>query len=338
MIVAGVGRDDVVDHAQRRRLAGAVGAEDAVDHAARDLERHAVDRDVVAEPLDDAVDATSACASARSPRHGRATGALEHRHADRDAPADLLRGSPRAAPSATCGDTSTPRLIGPGCMTIASGFAYASVRSDSPNVRDSSRVFGNRGASPSNRSCWTRSIITTSAPSSPSSSRVHDAHALARQVAADQLDAARDQRPRRDQPDPRAELGQAQHVRARDARVRDVADDRDLEARRRLPLCAADRRGVEQRLRRVLVLAVARVDDRAARRSSRASPRRRRTSGARRSRRGASPRGCAPVSSSVSPLVVDDDDAAMLIASARQPLRRELERRARARRALEEHD
>ena len=45
-------------------------------------------------------------------------------------------------PSATCGDTSTPRLIGPGCMTIASGFAYASVRSDSPNVRDSSRVFG----------------------------------------------------------------------------------------------------------------------------------------------------------------------------------------------------
>ena len=76
-------------------------------------------------------------------------------------------------PSATCGETSTPRLIGPGCMTIASGFAYASVRSDRPNVRDSSRVFGNRGASPSNRSCWTRSIITTSAPSRPSSRRGH---------------------------------------------------------------------------------------------------------------------------------------------------------------------
>jgi hypothetical protein len=36
-------------------------------------------------------------------------------------------------------------------MTIASAFAYASVRSDSPNVRDSSRVFGNRGASPAKR-------------------------------------------------------------------------------------------------------------------------------------------------------------------------------------------
>src|SRR5262249_19323887 len=74
-------------------------------------------------------------------------------------------------PSATCGASSTPRLIGPGCITIASGLAKPSVRSLSPNVRDSSRVLGNLGASPSNRSCWIRSIITTSTPSRPSSSR-----------------------------------------------------------------------------------------------------------------------------------------------------------------------
>jgi hypothetical protein len=57
-------------------------------------------------------------------------------------------------------------------MTIASGLAKPSVRSLSPNVRDSSRVLGKRGASPAARSCWMRSIMTTSTPSSPSSSRV----------------------------------------------------------------------------------------------------------------------------------------------------------------------
>ncbi len=87
--------------------------------------------------------------------------------------------------------------------------------------------------------------------------------AFARQVAADRLDAARQQRVWRDQPDSRAEPGQAEDVRARHARVLDIADDRDLE-----PLdhafVAADRRGVEQRLGRMLVLAVAGVDHRAA--------------------------------------------------------------------------
>jgi len=46
--------------------------------------------------------------------------------------------------------------------------------------------------------------------------------------------------------------------------VRDVADDRDLEIFD-LAFVAADRRGIEQRLGRVLVLAVAGVDDRALR-------------------------------------------------------------------------
>ena len=33
-----------------------------------------------------------------------------------------------------------PRLIGPGCMTMASGFARASFAAFRPNVRESSRV------------------------------------------------------------------------------------------------------------------------------------------------------------------------------------------------------
>ena len=37
-----------------------------------------------------------------------------------------------AAPSATCESISTPRFIGPGCITIASGFANASFAAVSP--------------------------------------------------------------------------------------------------------------------------------------------------------------------------------------------------------------
>src|SRR3569623_73922 len=168
--LAAVRRDDVVDHPQRRRLAGAIRTEDAVDHPARDLEREAVDCGVVAELLDDRFDAKSCghAAGAPSPSTARSSTAMRSATPQLTCWRSTARG-----PSATCGDTSTPRLIGPGCITIASPFAYASVRSDRPNVRDSSRVFGNRGASPSNRSCWTRSIITTSAPSSPSSRRGH---------------------------------------------------------------------------------------------------------------------------------------------------------------------
>src|SRR3569623_1908120 len=166
--LAAVRRDDVVDHPQRRRLAGAIRTEDAVDHPARDLERDAVDCGVVAELLDDRFDAKSCghAAGAPSPSTARSSTAMRIATPQLTCWRMTARG-----PSATCGDTSTPRLIGPGCITIASPFAYASVRSDRPNVRDSSRVFGNRGASPSNRSCWTRSIITTSAPSRPSTRR-----------------------------------------------------------------------------------------------------------------------------------------------------------------------
>ena len=57
----------------------------------------------------------------------------------------------------------------------------------------------------------------------------------------------------------RAQLGQQVDVRARHAAVLDVADDRDLEAGD-AALALADGERVEQRLRRVLVRAVAGVD------------------------------------------------------------------------------
>ncbi len=53
VIVPESGCDDVENHANRRRLAGAVGAEQAVDRSARDLKRQVAHGDVVAEALDD---------------------------------------------------------------------------------------------------------------------------------------------------------------------------------------------------------------------------------------------------------------------------------------------
>src|SRR3712207_9127393 len=76
----------------------------------------------------------------------------------------------------------------------------------------------------------------------------------------------------------RAELGEGEDVRARDARVLDVADDPDpLAVARAEP--AREREDAEQRLRRVLVLAVAGVDHRGGRpaRDERRRPRRRAT-------------------------------------------------------------
>src|SRR5581483_8805940 len=143
--LAPIGGEDVVDHARGRRLAGAVGAEHAVDHAARDLERDVLDRDVVAEHLDDAAErergghaATGAAAPSR-PSTARSSTAMRTATPQLTCWRITARG-----PSATCGASSTPRLIGPGCMTIASGLAKPSVRSLSPNMRDSSRVLGNR--------------------------------------------------------------------------------------------------------------------------------------------------------------------------------------------------
>ena len=98
------------------------------------------------------------------------------------------------------------------------------------------------------------------------------------------LDPDRQQRRRRHQRDRRAERREQQHVRAGDPAVQDVADDRDAQPLEPAePLAHGE--GVQQRLRRVLVGAVAGVDHAAAdpvrradagRRWPRAGPRRRR--------------------------------------------------------------
>src|SRR5206468_3910187 len=99
--LAGVGRDDVVDHAQRRRLAGAVRAEDAVDDAARDRERDPVDGDVVAEALDDALDDERRRGHAASPTTQRSSTAMRMATPQLTCCRITARG-----PSAICGDTS----------------------------------------------------------------------------------------------------------------------------------------------------------------------------------------------------------------------------------------
>ena len=82
-------------------------------------------------------------------------------------------------------------------------------------------------------------------------------------VAPERLDPARDQRRRTGDGHLRAHALKGDDVRARDARVRDVADDPDRGAVE-LAEALAQRVDVEQRLRRVLALAVAGVDDRGA--------------------------------------------------------------------------
>ena len=80
-------------------------------------------------------------------------------------------------------------------------------------------------------------------------------------LAAERLDPPRDQGRRSADGDVRAHEVEREDVRSGDPRVRDVADDPDVSTFERAELLA-QREGVQQRLRRVLVLAVAGVDDR----------------------------------------------------------------------------
>ena len=66
----------------------------------------------------------------------------------------------RSSESATSAAISTPRFIGPGCMTMAWSAMASSRRPSSPYSRAYSRRDGKNPARC--RSSWTRSIITTS--------------------------------------------------------------------------------------------------------------------------------------------------------------------------------
>ena len=103
------------------------------------------------------------------------------------------------------------------------------------------------------RSRCSRSIITTSAPAQ------RLAHAR-EDVDAEPLDAGRQQGGGRDHAHARAHRGEEQDVRARHARMGDVAADRHDQAGE-AALVAADGQRVEQRLGRMLVRAVAGIDD-----------------------------------------------------------------------------
>ena len=69
-------------------------------------------------------------------------------------------------PSATGESISTPRFIGPGCITIASGLASASFSALRPKVLKYSPAHGS--SAPLMRSFCRRSMIITSTPLMPS--------------------------------------------------------------------------------------------------------------------------------------------------------------------------
>ncbi len=72
--------------------------------------------------------------------------------------------------SAAAAEISSPRFMGPGCMTIVSGPRSASRASSRPQMRAYSRGFGKKAARM--RSAWIRSIITASGfPSASAASR-----------------------------------------------------------------------------------------------------------------------------------------------------------------------
>ena len=105
------------------------------------------------------------------------------------------------------------------------------------------------------RSRCRRSIITTSTPSMPFHMSVNTSTPSRSGRAGSSVDGAMRRTPR-------AQRVQNVDVRARHARMQDVAADRDGQPRD-AALGAADRQRIEQRLRRMLVRAVAGVDDRA---------------------------------------------------------------------------
>ena len=112
-------------------------------------------------------------------------------------------------------------------------------------------------------------------------------------LAAELLHPARDQRRRPADGHLGAEHRERLDVRARDARVQDVADDPDVRAVERTE-ALAQRVDVEQRLGRVLVLAVAGVDDRGRAPARDQARRRRRAACGRRSGRAGRPRASGP--------------------------------------------
>ena len=188
-------------------------------------------------------------------------------------------------PSATAGSISTPRLIGPGVHDDGVGLGQReAARVEAEVARVLARV-REQAASPM-RSFWMRNIMTTSAPSSAGSMRSWHGGAHARPAPAAAACAA---------PATRTcapSVRQRPDVRARDAAVA-MSPQIATVSPAMLALVRADGRAVEQRLRRVLVRAVAGVDDARARCCPPASRRRPPARGGARPRRAPSRPGSA---------------------------------------------
>ena len=155
------------------------------------------------------------------------------------------------SPSASSLSISTPRLMGPGCMMMACGLSQEARVLLSPNML----VYSPREGKcrwPW-RSCWIRRSITTSA-SARADLRSWETLAPSAVKPCGHQGRGPDQR------DGGAHLRQGVDVRARDAAEEDVAQDRDLAALQGAQVLL-HREGVEEALGRVLVRAVARVDD-----------------------------------------------------------------------------
>ena len=146
---------------------------------------------------------------------------IQHRHPHRDAVGDLLEDH-RIRAVGDVGIDLDAAVHRPGVHDDHVGLGARRTRSGvRPNSVKYSRVDGMKW--PCIRSCWMRSIMTTSAPATASSIDVVGAHAEARQLR-------RHQRRRPAGPDLGAHLVQQLDVRAQHAAVQQVADDRDLQS------------------------------------------------------------------------------------------------------------
>ena len=132
------------------------------------------------------------------------------------------------APSATMESISTPRFIGPGCITSASGLAIGELLLVEAEIGE---IFLRRGHE--------RAVHALALQPQ----HHHDVGAgealahVARDFDAEALDAGGQQRRGRDHAHARAERVEQDDVGARDARMQDVAADRDGQAFDRGPCC-----------------------------------------------------------------------------------------------------
>ena len=157
-------------------------------------------------------------------------------------------------PSATAESISTPRFIGPGCITIASGFASASLSGGQTVVLE--EFPGRRQQRALHALVLQAQHHDDVATCETLAHVVEDPHAQRShrgRAAASCGPIARTSG--------RAERRQAVDERARDARMQHVADDRPPSGCVKSLLVVADREQIEQALRRMRVAAVAGVDD-----------------------------------------------------------------------------